>query len=253
MSDGLGNVVNCGDISSQTQAQACYEYSVVTTGKDIHGLDGDDDRNVCVSLSSRKRICMLHFEMQPDPAWDEIVDTALELEHDLLSEDEDIIVADKAAGLLTIATAREKTRTAYAYLRANVKENDPRAKVFIVHRLDRDTSGLLAVALTDTAHRHLSAQLQDRRLGRTYLTVSWGRWKEDQETLTGDIGRHPRFRQKMAVVKQGGKPAATRYLVLEDFGFRTPLVNDDFQERPIILALELLDRIYCIVVTNRLI
>jgi 23S rRNA pseudouridine1911/1915/1917 synthase len=88
-----------------------------------------------------------------------------------------------------------------------------------VHRLDRDTSGLMAVALTDTAHRHLSAQLQDRRMGRTYLTVSWGRWNDEEGTLTGDIGRHPRFRQKMAVVNQGGKPAVSRYRVLEDFGF----------------------------------
>jgi 23S rRNA pseudouridine1911/1915/1917 synthase len=89
----------------------------------------------------------------------------------------------------------------------------------IVHRLDRDTSGLMTVALTDMAHRHLSEQLQDRRMGRTYVTVSWGRWKEDEDTLTGDIGRHPRFRQKMAVVTQGGKPAISRYRVLEDFGF----------------------------------
>jgi 23S rRNA pseudouridine1911/1915/1917 synthase len=89
----------------------------------------------------------------------------------------------------------------------------------IVHRLDRDTSGLMAVALTDAAHRHLAEQLQDRRMGRTYLAVSWGRWKSDQDTLTGDIGRHTRFRQKMAVVNQGGKTAVSRYRVLEDFGF----------------------------------
>ena len=88
-----------------------------------------------------------------------------------------------------------------------------------VTRLDRDTSGLMAVALTDTAHRHLGQQLQDRRMGRTYLAVSWGQWKEDEGTLTGDIGRHSRFRQKMAVVPRGGKPAVSRYRVLEDFGF----------------------------------
>jgi 23S rRNA pseudouridine1911/1915/1917 synthase len=89
----------------------------------------------------------------------------------------------------------------------------------IVHRLDRDTTGLLAVALTDEAHRHLAAQLEDRRMGRTYQALSWGRWKEEEGILTGDIGRHPRFRQKMAVVERGGKPATSRYRVLEDFGF----------------------------------
>ena len=56
-------------------------------------------------------------------------------------------------------------------------------------------------------------------MGRTYLALSWGRWPEDTGRLTGAIGRHPRFRQKMAVVERGGRDAATRYEVLEDFAF----------------------------------
>ncbi|MBU1072771.1 RluA family pseudouridine synthase, partial [bacterium] len=89
----------------------------------------------------------------------------------------------------------------------------------LVHRLDKDTSGLLVVALTEASLRDLQSQLQDRTLGRTYETLSWGRWAEDAGTLTGALGRHPTQRQRMAVLAAGGKPAVTRYEVREDFGF----------------------------------
>jgi len=141
---------------------------------------------------------------------------------DIVHEDDHILVINKAAGMVVHPAVGHPDGTLVNALLHHCKNlsagGDP-LRPGIVHRLDRDTSGLMAVALTDTAHRHLSAQLQDRRMGRTYLTVSWGRWKQDQDTLTGDIGRHLRFRQKMAVIEQGGKSAVTRYRVLEDFGF----------------------------------
>jgi 23S rRNA pseudouridine1911/1915/1917 synthase len=89
----------------------------------------------------------------------------------------------------------------------------------IVHRLDRDTSGLMVVALNERAHTELSRQLQDRKMGRTYQALSWGQWDEDKGTLKGDIGRHPRQRVRMAVVERLGRAAVTHYEVLEDFGF----------------------------------
>ncbi len=89
----------------------------------------------------------------------------------------------------------------------------------LVHRLDRDTSGLLVVALTESAHRRLAAQLRQRSLGRAYLALSWGRWPQPEGRLAGNLGRHPTRRQRMAVLPAGGRPAATRYRVLEDFGF----------------------------------
>ena len=89
----------------------------------------------------------------------------------------------------------------------------------IVHRLDRDTSGLLVIALTDESHRHLGAQIEARQVGRVYMALSWGKWPAASGRLTGAIGRHPRFRQKMAVVERGGREAATRYEVVEEFGF----------------------------------
>ena len=152
----------------------------------------------------------------------EMVAVAQDIPLDIVHEDEHILVVDKPVGMVVHPAVGHPDGTLVNALLHHCKnlstEGGP-LRPGIVHRLDRDTSGLMTVALTDMAHRHLSEQLQDRRMGRTYLTVSWGRWKEDENTLSGDIGRHPRFRQKMAVVKQGGKPAVSRYRVLEDFGF----------------------------------
>lgn len=141
---------------------------------------------------------------------------------DIVHEDDHLLVVNKSAGMVVHPAVGHPDGTlvnALLHHCENLSSPGDPLRPGIVHRLDRDTSGLMAVALTDTAHRHLAEQLQDRRMGRTYLAVSWGRWKSDQETLTGDIGRHPRFRQKMAVVGQGGKSATTRYRVLEDYGF----------------------------------
>ena len=152
----------------------------------------------------------------------EMVAVAQDIPLDIVYEDDHILVVDKPVGMVVHPAVGHPDGTLVNALLHHCKnlstEGGP-LRPGIVHRLDRDTSGLMTVALTDVAHRHLSEQLQDRRMGRTYLTVSWGRWKEDEDTLSGDIGRHPRFRQKMAVVKQGGKPAVSRYRVLEDFGF----------------------------------
>jgi 23S rRNA pseudouridine1911/1915/1917 synthase len=141
---------------------------------------------------------------------------------DIVHEDEHLLIVNKPVGMVVHPAVGHPDGTLVNALLHHCKNlsagGDP-LRPGIVHRLDRDTSGLLAVALTDIAHRHLSEQLQDRRMGRTYKTISWGRWKEDEGTLTGDIGRHPRFRQKMAVVQSGGRSAVTRFRVMEDFGF----------------------------------
>jgi 23S rRNA pseudouridine1911/1915/1917 synthase len=94
-----------------------------------------------------------------------------------------------------------------------------RSRPGIVHRLDQDTSGLLAVALNDKAHHELAAQLKTRLMGRVYQALCWGAWRQASGTLEGNIGRHPRDRQRMAVLPVGGRPAQTHYQVLEDFGF----------------------------------
>ncbi|MBP3437679.1 MAG: RluA family pseudouridine synthase [Clostridia bacterium] len=90
----------------------------------------------------------------------------------------------------------------------------------IVHRIDKDTSGLLVVAKTDAAHRHLAAQLEDHSLYREYHALLCGGLKEDKGTVSLPIGRHPVDRKKMAVITDGlhsARPAVTHYEVIERF------------------------------------
>jgi len=141
---------------------------------------------------------------------------------DIIYEDEHLLVVNKQAGLVTHPAVGHPDGTLVNGLLHHCQGLDAGGDPLrpgIVHRLDRDTSGLLAVALTDAAHQNLAAQLQARQMGRTYYALSWGSWPEDSGRLTGDIGRHPRFRQKMAVVERGGRTAATAFEVLENFNF----------------------------------
>ncbi len=87
----------------------------------------------------------------------------------------------------------------------------------IVHRIDRDTSGILIVAKNDEAHVKIAEQIKEHSFDRIYHTVVVGNLKEDEGTIEGNIGRHPKDRLKMAIVKDGGKPAVTHYKVLERF------------------------------------
>lgn len=139
---------------------------------------------------------------------------------DVVHQDEDILVLNKAAGMVCHPAAGHRTGTLVNALRHRFDRlpGGDEMRAGLVHRLDKDTTGLMVVALTDRAHAHLGDQLRDRSLGRTYLALSWGQWRTDEDTLVGDMGRHPTQRLRMAVVG-GGRRAVTRYRVEEDFGF----------------------------------
>jgi len=87
----------------------------------------------------------------------------------------------------------------------------------IVHRLDKDTSGLMVVAKDELAHARLSADFAARKITRAYHGVAWGVPQPREGEIAGRIGRSPRNRQKMAVLREGGRPAVTRYRVLEAY------------------------------------
>jgi 23S rRNA pseudouridine1911/1915/1917 synthase len=88
----------------------------------------------------------------------------------------------------------------------------------IVHRLDKDTSGLMVAAKTQEAHDSLSAQFAARTVGRVYCAVVWGVPVPAQGDITGNIGRSPRNRKKMAILKRGGKKALTHYEMSKELG-----------------------------------
>ncbi|MBI3826901.1 MAG: RNA pseudouridine synthase [Candidatus Rokubacteria bacterium] len=132
----------------------------------------------------------------------------------LVHEDDDLLVVDKPAGLLTIATERERDRTAYRMLREYVHALPGRVRLFIVHRLDRETSGLLVFAKSPEAKRRLQAQFEARTVERGYVAVVDGRVAASGGTL-GGLLHEDRARRVRPGRGPGAREAITRYRVLE--------------------------------------
>ncbi|GAB6067128.1 23S rRNA pseudouridine(1911/1915/1917) synthase RluD [Methylothermus subterraneus] len=139
----------------------------------------------------------------------------------LVFEDEHLIVIDKPAGLVVHPAAGHADGTLVNALLHHAPELAALPRAGIVHRLDKDTSGLLVVAKTLTAHKSLVEQLQARRVKREYLALVQGRLIAGG-TIDAPIGRHPTDRKRFAVV-EGGKEAITHYRVAAPFPHHTLL------------------------------
>ena len=137
----------------------------------------------------------------------------------LVHEDDALLVVDKPPGLLTIATERERERTLYRLVWDYLAARQPGRRPFIVHRLDRETSGLVVLAKSPGAKRHLQAQFESRTVERIYQALVEGRVSEDHGTLEGwlteDASLRVRAVRALGGPGEGGKQAITRYRVLE--------------------------------------
>jgi 23S rRNA pseudouridine1911/1915/1917 synthase len=138
---------------------------------------------------------------------------------DIVYEDADLIVLNKPAGMVVHPAPGNPDRTLVNALIAHcgpaLKGIGGVRRPGIVHRLDKDTSGLMVAAKTEAAHQGLVRAFAERRIERAYQALVWGRPRPSAGEITGNIGRSPRNRKKMAVLARGGRPAATRYRVLE--------------------------------------
>ncbi|MCA1940788.1 MAG: RluA family pseudouridine synthase, partial [Caenispirillum bisanense] len=144
-------------------------------------------------------------------------------------EDAELIVIDKPAGLVVHPAAGNADGTLVNALLfhcgASLSGIGGVRRPGIVHRLDKDTSGLLVAAKTDRAHQGLAALFARHDIERVYRAVVWGVPRPRAGTVEGNIGRSPSNRQKMAVVKSGGKPATTHWRVVEALAGDTALVD----------------------------
>jgi 23S rRNA pseudouridine1911/1915/1917 synthase len=146
----------------------------------------------------------------------------------IVHEDESLIVIDKPAGLVVHPAAGNRTGTLVnaliAHCGASLSGIGGVRRPGIVHRLDKDTSGLLVVAKTDKAHAGLSRQFaahgRDGRLERAYLALVWGVPERRQGSIDQPLGRHPTDRTRMAIARSGGREAITHYEVMETFAGR---------------------------------
>lgn len=138
---------------------------------------------------------------------------------DILYEDDDLIVLDKPAGLVVHPAPGNEDGTLVNALLAHCGDSLPgiggERRPGIVHRLDKDTSGVMVVAKTELALAGLSATFAARDLDRFYLALCWGLPAPAAGEIEGAIGRDPKERKRMAVVKQGGREALTRYRMLK--------------------------------------
>lgn len=155
----------------------------------------------------------------PPPEPSPLVAEALPL--DIVFEDQDIIVVNKPPGLVVHPGAGHRGGTLLNALLAHCPELKDIGDVNrpgLVHRLDKDTSGLLVAAKTTLAHEALVRQFQSRLVEKTYVALVWGRFKAKEGVIEKEIGRHPSTRQKMSVHARRGKVAVTHWRVLQEFG-----------------------------------
>lgn len=140
---------------------------------------------------------------------------------DIRFEDEAVLVVNKPQGMVVHPAPGHSSGTLVNALLYHCGESlsgiNGVLRPGIVHRIDKDTSGLLMVAKNDAAHVSLAGQIQDHSFKREYFAVAHGRFKETAGIVDAPIGRHPQERKKMAVVFQNSKPAVTHYQVLEQF------------------------------------
>ena len=155
----------------------------------------------------------------PEPKEVDIKATKMQL--DIVYEDEDLLVINKPKGLVVHPAAGHQDDTLvngllYA-LGDDLSGINGELRPGIVHRIDKDTSGLLAVAKNDFAHTFLASQLKDHSMARTYEAIVCGSFREDSGTVDAPIGRHPSDRKKMCVTERNSRNAVTHWEVVKRY------------------------------------
>lgn len=144
---------------------------------------------------------------------------------DIIYEDDDLLVVNKKAGMVVHPAYGNYTGTLVNALMYHLSDNplfaSGEVRPGLVHRIDKDTSGLLVIAKNEQAMNSLARQFYDKTTKRTYHALVWGNMEEEEGTITGNIGRNPKDRKKMYVFPNGedGKHAVTHYRVLERFDY----------------------------------
>lgn len=141
---------------------------------------------------------------------------------DIVYEDDDLLIVNKPKGMVVHPAAGNYSGTLVNaimyYCGDNLSSINGVIRPGIVHRIDKDTSGLLMIAKNDAAHQCLAQQLAEHSITRAYMAVVYGGFKEEQGTVDAPVGRDPKNRLRQAVVSERGKHAVTHYRVLESLG-----------------------------------
>jgi len=195
-----------------TEKSRSFFQKLIKDGK--VSLDGETVTKAGRTLSLGEEVAVLFPE--PETLSVEPEDIPL----DIVYEDDQVILVNKPKGMVVHPAAGHFTGTLVNALLYHCKDLSGINGVLrpgIVHRIDRDTTGIIIACKTDLAHRAVAEQLRVHSISRRYRAIVKGNLPDDEGTITGDIGRDPKERKKMAVVPNG-KEAVTHYTVLERFG-----------------------------------
>ena len=155
------------------------------------------------------------------PPPEDAVPTPCAMDLDIVFEDEHLLVVNKPKGLVVHPAPGHSGDTLVNGLLYHCKDSlsgiNGEIRPGIVHRIDKDTSGLLVIAKSDAAHQGLSAQFEKHSIDRVYETIVWGRMPDDEGTVVASIGRSQKDRKKMAAGAKNGKHAVTHYKVLRQY------------------------------------
>ena len=189
-----------------------------------------ENGNVSVNGETKKKnykivFCDSVIVNLPDSVEPEIIPEDIPL--DIVYEDEWLLVVNKPKGMVVHPAPGNYEHTLVNALMHHCKGNlsgiNGVMRPGIIHRIDKDTSGLLIVAKNDAAHKHLSEQIKEHTFTREYQAVIIGGMKEDKGTVNKPIGRHPIKRKQMAVTYKNSKPAVTHYEVIKRYNGYTHL------------------------------
>ena len=154
---------------------------------------------------------------------------AQDMDLDIVYEDEDVILINKPKGMVVHPAAGHYEGTLVNGLMAHCKDQlsgiNGMLRPGIVHRIDKDTTGILIVCKNDMAHRSIAAQLKEHSITRRYQAIVCGVIREEEGTVDAPIGRHPTDRKKMCVNEKNGRHAVTHYRVLRRFADAMELVE----------------------------
>ena len=200
-----------------------------------------------LSINPKKKILggeWIEIQIQPEEQSQQFEPENIPL--DIIFEDDHILVINKPSGLVVHPAAGNWSGTLLNGLLHYLPFSKGLPRAGIVHRLDKNTTGLMVIAKDEVSQNHLVRQLQSKKVKREYRAIVWGQvWKN--KSISQPIGRHPRVRVKMAVNKINGKDSITHYEVLERFGMNSYLrcnletgrthqirVHMQFNESPIV-------------------
>lgn len=196
----------CGNDISRSMAVKLIEKGQVT-------VNGKPVNKSCVITEGDEITAVI-----PEPEVLEVKAENIPLE--IVYEDDYLLVVNKPKGMVVHPAAGNYTGTLVNALMYHCGDRlssiNGVIRPGIVHRIDKNTSGLLIVAKTDAAHRGLAEQIKEHSFTREYRAVVCGRFKEPEGTVNAPIGRHPVDRKKMTVTDRNSKPAVTHYTVLEN-------------------------------------